>query len=181
MGALAFWRAVVNDRSNFLGRVIDLLEGEGVRYCVIGGVGVNAYAEPVVTQDLDIIIAIEDMERARGLLEREFKVREFERSYNVYDPDSKLQVQVRRDSALSSVVDRAEVRGVMDLPLPVVSVDDLFELKLAAATEPTQRMSKRGKDFLDLGPLVMMFPYLHERIPDAVRDDVYRFLDRESS
>lgn len=46
MSALAFWKAVVQDESNFLERVIGLLDDGGFRYCVIGGVGVNAYVEP---------------------------------------------------------------------------------------------------------------------------------------
>ncbi|MFN0146581.1 MAG: hypothetical protein ACKVT1_08730 [Dehalococcoidia bacterium] len=48
MGELAFWKAVVADTSNFLERVIQLLEENGVRYCVIGGVAVNAYVTPVL-------------------------------------------------------------------------------------------------------------------------------------
>ena len=57
MSALAFWKAVVADRSNFLERIIALLEDNGIRYCVIGGVAVNAYAEPVLTLDLDVVVA----------------------------------------------------------------------------------------------------------------------------
>lgn len=91
MSALAFWKAVVQDESNFLERVIGLLDGGGFRYCVIGGVGVNAYVEPVLTLDLDIVLAVEQLEDARVLLGREFKLREFEHSINVYDPGSKLQ------------------------------------------------------------------------------------------
>lgn len=52
MSALAFWKAVVQDESNFLERVTSLLRDGGFRYCVIGGVGVNAYAEAVLTEDL---------------------------------------------------------------------------------------------------------------------------------
>ena len=40
MSALAFWKAVVQDESNFLERVTSLLRDGGFRYCVIGGVGV---------------------------------------------------------------------------------------------------------------------------------------------
>lgn len=35
MSSLAFWKAVVQDKSNFLERVIALLEENNVRYCVM--------------------------------------------------------------------------------------------------------------------------------------------------
>ena len=48
MQALAFWKAVAMDQSNFLESLIALLAEHKIRYCVIGGQGVNAYAEPLV-------------------------------------------------------------------------------------------------------------------------------------
>ncbi len=50
------------DRDNFLDRVLDFLRNSGVRYCVIGGTGVNAYTYPVDTEDLDIVVAAEAIE-----------------------------------------------------------------------------------------------------------------------
>lgn len=136
MGALAFWKAVVEDHSNFLEAIVDLLEEHAIRYCVIGGVGVNAYAEPVVTLDLNIVVAVEDMERTRALLAKRFRLNEFEHSLNVYDPGSTLQVQIQRDPLLSPLIERAEVRDVMDLRLPVAGADDLLRAKVAAALDP---------------------------------------------
>lgn len=170
MSALAFWKAVVEDHSNFLESVIGLLEENGIRYCVIGGVGVNAYAEPVVTLDLDIVIAIEDLSKAEALLGERYRLREFERSLNVHDPGSKLQVQIQRDPQLSTIVSRAEVREVMDLRVPVAAADDLLRAKVAAALEPTRRRSKRQKDLADIARLVEVFPALRETLPSAVRE-----------
>ena len=42
---------------------MSLLEEQGVSYCVIGGQAVNAYVEPLVSMDLDVVIAVEDLER----------------------------------------------------------------------------------------------------------------------
>ncbi len=42
MQELAFWKAVVVDESNFLEAVVGLLADNNIRYCVIGGQGVNA-------------------------------------------------------------------------------------------------------------------------------------------
>lgn len=37
MQALAFWKAVAHDQSNFLDALIALLHERRIRYCVIGG------------------------------------------------------------------------------------------------------------------------------------------------
>ena len=61
MRAQDFWRAVVADHTDFLSRVIELLTKHGIRYCVLGGQGVNAYVDPVVSLDLDVVIAVEQL------------------------------------------------------------------------------------------------------------------------
>jgi hypothetical protein len=60
MRARAFWRAVTVDHSDVLERVLALLHERGARYCAIGGVAVNAYVEPLVTLDLDLVVAVSD-------------------------------------------------------------------------------------------------------------------------
>jgi hypothetical protein len=170
MSALAFWKAVVGDKSNFLERVIALLDHEGIRYCVIGGVGVNAYAAPMVTEDLDIVIAVGQIDAAKAALAREFRVHEFEHSYNAYDPGSKLQVQVQLDPSLSTIVERASFHDVMDLRLPVAEPRDLIRLKIAAASEPKRRASKRQKDLADIARLIEAFPDLSAEVPPSIAD-----------
>jgi hypothetical protein len=61
--ALAYWKAVTTDKAGFLDRVIALLGESAVRYCVIGGQAVNAFVEPVVSLDLDLAVAAEDVVR----------------------------------------------------------------------------------------------------------------------
>ena len=68
MRARAFWKTVTVDRVDFLDRLIALLTDHGIRYCVVSGQGVNAYAEPVVSLDLDLAVALADLPRAEGLL-----------------------------------------------------------------------------------------------------------------
>jgi hypothetical protein len=43
MQELAFWKAVIVDESNFLEAIVAVLTENGIRYCAIGGRGVNAY------------------------------------------------------------------------------------------------------------------------------------------
>ena len=168
MSALAFWKRVVADDSNFLERVIGLLEEHGVRYCAIGGVAVNAYAEPVITQDLDLVVAVGDLPRTRVLMERDFRVKEFPYSLNVYDPGSRLQVQIQLHDDIADFVDRAEVRDVLGLLMPVATPEDLLRAKCDAALEPRRRASKRQKDLADISRLVEAFPELRSRVPAEI-------------
>ena len=42
--------------------LLSLLEETGSDYCVIGGLAVNAYAEPVVSLDLDLVVVSDRIE-----------------------------------------------------------------------------------------------------------------------
>ena len=57
MQALEFWKAVTVDHANLLESLIRLLHEHKAKYCVIGGQAVNAYAEPLVSLNLDLVIA----------------------------------------------------------------------------------------------------------------------------
>jgi hypothetical protein len=75
--ATTFWRIVVSDESDFLERIVAFLRNSGLRFCVIGGQAVNAYADPVVSLGLDIVNALDEVDRAEELLRREFRVERF--------------------------------------------------------------------------------------------------------
>jgi hypothetical protein len=179
MSALSFWKAVVSDQSNFLENVIGLLEEHGIRYCVIGGVAVNAYAEPLVTLALDVVVATDQLPAVRALMEREFRVREFPYSLSVYDPGSKLQVQFQLRPEVADFLDRAAYRDVMGLRLRVAAPRDLLKAKVDAALEPTRRPSKRGKDRLDLARLIQRFPDLRSDLPAELLAQVEEAVDPE--
>jgi hypothetical protein len=165
MKALTFWKTVVADRADFLERVITLLEEHGIRWCVIGGTAVNAYADPVVTLDLDLVVATDQIAEVESLFRESFKVERFAHSINISVPDSRLRVQVQTDPRYASFVERARTRDVMDLMLPVAAVEDLLQGKIWAAMDPTRRKSKRLKDLSDIQRLIELYPALRERIP----------------
>jgi len=173
MSSLAFWKAVVQDKSNFLERVLSILETGRFSYCVVGGVAVNAYAEPVVTQDLDIVVAVQELTAVRELLASEFRIEEFEHSVNVYDPGSRLQVQFQKDPQLGDILARAEQHVVMDLNMPVAGSPDLIRMKVAAASEDTCRASKRQKDLADIVRLLEVFPELEVEVPEAIKSRLF--------
>ena len=105
MLALDYWKTVTSDKAGFLDRVIALLGESGVRYCVIGGQGVNAFVEPVVSLDLDLAVAAEDLASAEDALRKAFRVERFPHSVNVSMTGSDLRVQLQTDPRYAAFVD----------------------------------------------------------------------------
>ena len=166
--ALEFWKAVTVDRSDFLERVIALLQDARTRFCVVGGVAVNAYAEPVVTLDLDIVVAVEDLTRAESLLREEFEVSDFPHSINVSAPGSDLRVQLQKDPRFFSFIDAAQPREVLGLTLPIAAAEDLLRSKVWAVQDPGRRASKRQKDLTDISRLLETHPHFRDLVPSEI-------------
>jgi len=50
-------------------------------------------------------------------------------------------------------------------------------MKASAALDASRRRSKRGKDILDIGRLVTVFPELWDEVPEDLRRRVAEVLD----
>lgn len=168
MQALEYWKTVTTDRAGFLERLIALLAEAGVRYCVIGGQGVNAFVEPVVSLDLDLAVATADLAAAEELLRKHFRVERFAHSVNVSTTGSDLRVQLQTDPRYGAFVEAATARDVLGLRLPVARIEDVLQGKVWAAQDPTRRASKRQKDLADIARLLEARPDLRGRVPEDV-------------
>jgi Nucleotidyl transferase AbiEii toxin, Type IV TA system len=168
MRAAEFWKTVTVDRSGFLDSLLALLETHGIRFCVIGGQGVNAYVEPLVSLDLDLVIAVEQLEETEELLEKHFHVERFPHSLNVSADGSELRVQVQTDSRYFPFVDRAARRDVLGISLPVARIEDVLQGKVWAAMDTARRPSKRRKDLLDIERILESYPGLREIVPAQI-------------
>ena len=168
MRAQTFWKTVVDDRSDFLDRVIGLLADHGIRYCLVDGQAVNAYAEPVVSLDLDLVVAADQLPRVDALVRDAFSVERFPHSLNVSQPGSDLRVQIQTDPRYAVFVDRASPRDVLGLRLPVASVEDLLQGKIWAVMDDTRRPSKRQKDLADIARLIEAYPPMRQKVPDEI-------------
>jgi hypothetical protein len=165
MRAAAFWKTVTLDHSNFLESLIALFKDHGIRYCVIGGQGVNAYVEPLVSLDLDLVIAVEQLAQAEALLKPRYEVERFPPGLNISAAGSELRVQLQTDPRYFEFVKRAAGRDVLGIRLPVASLEDVLQGKVWAASDPDRRSSKRRKDLLDIERIVESYPHLRERVP----------------
>ena len=172
MRALAFWQTVTEDRVGFLEAFVHLLRDESIRFCVIGGQAVNAYAEPVVSLDLNLV-ATDQIAPLQALLEERFCVERFPHSVNVSTPGSDVRVQLQTDPRYAEFIDAAETRNVLGLDLPVARIEDVLQGKVWAADDAARRPSKRQKDLADIARILEQRPDLGAVVPPEIRGRLY--------
>lgn len=168
MKAAAFWKAVTVDEANLLEDFVRLLDTHGVRYCVIGGQAVNAYVEPLVSLDLDIVIAADQAATMASVIPADYRQERFPHSLNLSKTGSDLRVQVQTDPRYAGFVERATTRDVLGVRLQVAAVEDVLQGKVWAALDPSRRGSKRQKDLADIARLLESFPALSSCVPEPI-------------
>lgn len=165
-----FMNAVAGGREDVLALVLRILEEAGADYCVIGGLAVNAYAEPVVSLDLDVVVAAAALADVCAKAESEgFTVKRCEHSVNLASDASDFRIQLQTDPNYQTFMARAEVRDVLGYRMKVAEIKDVLEGKVRAYSDATRRATKRHKDFADIARLVEVRPGLAERLPGTIR------------
>ena len=156
-------------------RLVDCLEKADISWCAIGGVAVNHWAqEPMVTQDVDIVVAAEEIERAVTLLEAAgFQAERFEWSVN-FKGRSKVSVQLSTEAFYREFPGRSVPADVHGILLRVSSLEDTLRGKIKAWSDPQRRQSKRIKDLGDIARLVEAHPELWDQLPDDLKRQVQR-------
>ncbi|MBS4029557.1 MAG: hypothetical protein KGZ58_13090 [Ignavibacteriales bacterium] len=172
MTAKTFFNSITNGKKDFLQEFIELLEKENISYCVIGGLAVNAYAEPLVSLDLDIVIASRVTDKILLLFPRDWKVKTEKHSINISVTDSDLQVQIQRDERYQEFMKRAERKNVLGYELFVASIEDVFQGKLWAYSDNERRQSKRQKDLADIMRLVEVDSTLKKNLPKEIQEKI---------
>jgi len=165
--------AVANGRKDVLAVLLRVLEETGSEYCVIGGLAVNAYAEPVVSLDLDIVVAMDAVERVRTAAgESGFAVETFEHSVNLKSDASDFRIRLQTDPRYQDFIARAEPRDVLGYRVHVAAIEDVLQGKVWAYSDSTRRKSKRQKDLADIMRLVEARPELAQHLPEAIRTEL---------
>ena len=163
-----FLRTVTADRTDLLDRLLTVLAEQRARYCVVGGQAVNAYAEPVVSLDLGLVIAVSDLPELLEVLTSRFRVEHFPHSINVSSEGSDLRVQIQTDERYNPFVERASEYEVLGVCLPVAAIEDVLQGKVWAVQDPARRPSKRQKDLADIARLLETRPDLRPLVPEAI-------------
>ena len=168
MTALNFWKTIAMDASNFIEGILELLRDRAIPYCVIGGQAVNAYVEPLVSLDLDLVVPGNQLPQIEALMKNSYKLERFPHSLNVAAPGSALRVQFQTDPRYFDFVGRSNVRDVLGLNLPVASKEDVLQGKVWAVSDATRRASKRQKDLADINRLLEQFPEMRGQVPAEI-------------
>jgi hypothetical protein len=156
-------------------RLVDCLERADIPWCAIGGVAVNHWAaEPMVTQDVDFVVATEAIDRAVVILtEAGFHPERFQWSIN-FKGNSRVSLQLSTEDFYRDFPSRAVPADVHGILLRVASLADTLKGKIKAWSDSARRQSKRIKDLGDIARLVETHPHLWGSLPDDLKEQIER-------
>jgi hypothetical protein len=155
-------------------RLVDCLERADIAWCAIGGVAVNHWAqEPMVTQDVDFVVATNAIEHTVSLLEDAgFQAEQFDGSVN-FKGCSKVSMQLSTEDFYREFPTRAVPADVYGILMRVASLEDTLRGKMKACGEPERRQSKRIKALADIARLVEAHPQLWDLLTDDLKQQVH--------
>ena len=165
----SFLNRVTNSRSDFLQEFLTLLEVKNIEFCVIGGLALNAYCEPVVSLDLDVVVTASQIKELTALLAKLFSVTKEPHTVNISSPNSDLRIQIQTDPRYQEFIPRAATKTVLGYEMPVASLKDVLQSKIWAYEDTTRRPSKRQKDLADISRLLETYPGLDTLLPATVK------------
>jgi len=154
-------------------RLVDCLERADITWCAIGGVAVNHWAEqPMVTQDVDFVVASDSIERTVLLLEDAgFRSEKFEWSIN-FRGRSAVSIQLSTEDFYRDFSSRSVPADVHGILLRVASLEDTLKGKMKAWSESERRQSKRIKDLADIARLVEAHPQLWNLLTGELKQQI---------
>jgi len=166
-----FMNSVSNGREDVLQQMLDSLNEMKIDYCVIGGLAVNAYVEPVVSLDLDLVVVTEATENLLKVAEKIFHIEKFPHSVNLTSTKSDLRIQLQTDPRYQTFIARSSIKMVMDYQMKVAALEDVLQGKIWAYFDEKRRMSKRQKDLADIFRLVESYPHLKDLLPESLKKE----------
>jgi predicted nucleotidyltransferase len=151
------------------GRILDDLNGAGIRYVLIGGIALIRHGVVRATRDIDAVFDPDpdNVERIRALIERWGATRPDgspipeggvvgDRTIHLATPHGDLDLLAEKVASVSfaDLLSRADTRRVDGVEAPICSLADLVALKRAAGRE---------RDQVDLADLEAA----HGELPDS--------------
>lgn len=119
------------------------LDGAGIGYMLTGSMAMNYYAQPRMTRDIDVVIAIgpNDVERMASLFEPDYYVRKesiresiaHESVFNLIHHESVIKVDFivrKRSEYRQAEFERRQKVAILDFTTYIVSKEDLIISKL---------------------------------------------------
>ncbi|MDI6840710.1 MAG: hypothetical protein QMD71_07690 [bacterium] len=163
---------VTNSEYDLLQEFLDILNAQNVKFCIIGGLAVNAYAEPVVSLDLDVVISANQLDVLLKILGKRFSITKKSHSINLRTNKSDLRIQLKTDPRYQKFLTHSKIKTVLGYKLPVACIEDVLHSKIWAYKDITRRPSKRQKDLADIMRLIEVNPKLLKLLPNSLRKQV---------
>jgi hypothetical protein len=159
-------------------RLVDCLERADILWCAIGGIAVNHWAtEPMVTQDVDFVVATQEIEQVVHLLEDAgFSAERFTWSVN-FRGHSRVTIQLSTEDFYSEFPARSVPADIHGILMRVASLEDTLQGKIKAWKAPERRQSKKIKDLGDIARLVESHPRLWELLPAELQQIIQKPTD----
>jgi len=170
-----FINALANGSVDVLALLVNVLEELKAPHCIIGGLAVNAYAEPVVSLDVDLVVGESFLDGfCAAAAEHGFSIEHFPNRINLKSANSDLRIQLQTDPRYQVFLARAVSRNVLGYALHVAQIEDVLAGKTWAYLDASRRPSKRQKDLADIMRLVEAEPDLGQRLPEEVKKAIPR-------
>jgi hypothetical protein len=169
MTSKEFLQAIANGEADIVELLLYILQETKTSYCLIGGLAVNAYVEPVVSLDLDLVVVAANMEEVCRQAEKHgLRVERFSHSVNLTSLRSDLRLQLQTDPRYQQFLENASKQTVLGYEMLVARKEDVLLGKTWAYQDDTRRKSKRQKDLADILRLVETYPELKTRLPESI-------------
>lgn len=165
-----FLNKITNSKDDFFEKFINFLKEKDMKFCVIGGLAVNAYCEPVVSLDLDIVILVSQVPEFIKTITGQFSISQQAHSINISSSNSDLRIQIQTDPRYQEFIGEAVKKNVLGYEISVAALEDVLQGKIWAFEDTTRRPSKRQKDLADIMRLTETYPQLVKLLPDSIKE-----------
>ena len=126
--------------------------------------------EPVVSLDLDIVVAAEKQERLIEKLKTYgFLIRNYKHSINASVKGANLSIQIQIDKRYQKFIQTAAEKEILGYKLHVASLESVLQGKIWACGDKQRRLSKRKKDIADIVRILEQYPHLINMLPEAIK------------
>jgi len=172
MTASEVFESITGSGSSDFAALVSILDRRG-DWCLIGGLAVNCYVDPVYTLDAAVVVIASELPAIRGELESAgFSREDFPDPLNAKMAQSDLRIQFTLDPRYQDFVNDTTVREVLGQLIPVASLPNVVRGKVWAWSDAKRRLSKRKKDELDLIRISEAYPELSELMPSEIRSQL---------
>ena len=166
------FESVTNGGSSDFRALVNILNQHG-EWCLIRGLAVNCYVEPVYTLGADIVVVSSELPQIKNeLVLAGFEIEEFPHSLNARMPGSDLRIQLTLDPRYQEFLSTSEDFDVLGQRVHVASLKDVVRGKIWAWGDTQRRASKRKKDELDLMRILEAYPQLRPMMPEEIKRQI---------